>query len=153
MKAQIKSTRVALWSSALSCEPIDGCLRSLTKQLVRRQRHLRTIRENRDGEAVGDRQDAGQELGRSEELIASEEFGTEILGELVGERCWVGVACGPKPFGDQRFGLPDDERSGFRDVERSLLHPFRIDRLEPRLQRRSHELFAQAGVERIRGHA
>ncbi len=30
IKAQIKSTLVALWSSAFSCEPIDGCLRSLT---------------------------------------------------------------------------------------------------------------------------
>jgi hypothetical protein len=31
---------------------------------------------------------------------------------------------GPKPFGDQRFRLQDDERSGFRDVERSSLRPF-----------------------------
>ena len=75
------------------------------QQLVRRQRHLRPIRKNRDGEAVGDRQDAGKELGRSKELIPSEEFGSEMLGELVDQRRWVRIARGPKPFGDQRFGL------------------------------------------------
>ena len=112
MKAQIKSTLVALWSSAFSCEPIDGCLRSLTSSSFAVSGTCWPIGENRDDQAVGGRQSRSRSSAGLRSSYRARSSGPRCSARRFESVAGSGLAVVRYPFSDQRLGLPDHERPG-----------------------------------------